>query len=56
MENGEMKLVPASIVNILEDRVLIRAGAPHPVVDDKVIVSPLPFAADGMAVRESPES
>ena len=56
VEDGKMQLVPVSIESILDDRVLIRAGSPHPGIDDRVIVSPLPFAASGMAVRESPES
>ncbi len=55
VEDGKMLLVPVSIASILEDRVLIHAGAPHPGIDDKVIVSPLPFAEAGMAVLESPE-
>ncbi len=55
VEDGKMNLLPVSIAGILDSRVLIRAGDQHPRVGDKVIVSPLPFAASGMAVRESPE-
>jgi multidrug efflux pump subunit AcrA (membrane-fusion protein) len=56
VDDGKMQLVHVSIVSILDGRVLIRAGDPHPEINDKVIVSALPFAANGMAVRESPES
>ena len=56
VEDGEMILLPVSVASILDGRVLIRAGDPHPRANDKVIVSPLPFAASGMTVRESPES
>ena len=59
VEDGKMLLVEqVSIESNLDDRVLIRSGDPHPGSNDKVIVSPLPFAnadMDGMAVRESPE-
>jgi len=57
VEDGKMLLLEhVPIVSILDDRVLIRAGDPHPKRNDKVIVSNLPFAEAGMAVRESPES
>jgi multidrug efflux pump subunit AcrA (membrane-fusion protein) len=45
-----------SVVSILDDRVLIRQGQVHPRVNDRVVVSHLPFAESGMAVRELPES
>lgn len=60
VEEKKMLLIEdVSIVSILDDRVLIRAGDAHPKIGDKVIVSPLPFAdadMDGKPVEEPSES